>query len=106
MFWAFLGLYFLDRTAEEQTGYRGERERDDMQQRATDRIEPEAAVARTQPLYMGRLLYQLSHQAPLPFFFNVNQTSKSVSTDLSFLPTQFKSANKHENEPQNSNVRL
>ncbi len=35
-----------------------------MQQRATGGIKPVAAVARTQSLYVGRLLYHLSHRAP------------------------------------------
>ncbi len=33
----------------------------DMQQRLQDGVKPVAAAARTQPLYLGRLLYQLSH---------------------------------------------
>ncbi len=35
-----------------------------MQQRTTGGIEPVAAAVGTQPLYMGRLLNQLSHRTP------------------------------------------
>ncbi len=41
-----------------------------MQQRTTGGIEPGSAAARTQPLYMGHLLYRLSHRAPRQIHFN------------------------------------
>ncbi len=56
--------FILDRTAEEWTG--------NQRERREGGIEPIAAVARTQPLYMGRLLYQLSYQgAPITLCFDV-----------------------------------
>ncbi len=45
-----------------------------MQQRATGGIEPVVAAVRTQPLYMGRLLYHLSHRTPtIVVYFNAKE---------------------------------
>ncbi len=54
----------------------------DMQQMATGGIEPGSAV-RGQPLYMGRLLYRLSHRAPRnsPFY-----TAFSIQPLFAFSP--------------------
>ncbi len=50
-----------------------------MQQRATGGIEPGSTAARTQPLYMGRLLYRLSHRVPQHFDSYVEQKNRHVS---------------------------
>ena len=59
----FFGLYgFIDSTAEEGDRKQGERERGSDTQQMVPRpgVEPWSAAVRTKPLYMGRLLYQLS----------------------------------------------
>ncbi len=63
IFWAFVPL-FSDRTAEEWTGNRGERGGMTRSKGPQCGIERMAAAARTKPLYMGHLLYQLSHWVP------------------------------------------
>ncbi len=61
-----------------------------MQQRATGGIEPMAAAARTQLLYMDHLLYQLSHRAPQTEVLQIvgyRLTQKvSCGSQTSFLP--------------------
>lgn len=49
-------------TAQLKIGWK--REWGDMQQRATGQSQTPAAAARTQPLYIERVLYQLSYQRP------------------------------------------
>ncbi len=97
----FLGLFcaFTSQTGQlksgQETGERGK----DMLQRARGGIEPMAAAVRTSPLYMGRLLYQLSHRAPtfpcflspdlqwlfLNFFWKRSQLCEGVLGDSSAL---------------------
>ncbi len=52
-----------------------------MQQRVTGGIEPRSAVARTQPLYMGRLLYRLSHRAPQKLHSYENDVLQNIRTE-------------------------
>ncbi len=68
----FSGLFraFIDRTAEELDRTWGERERERKRERENDMQrggQPGAAAVRTQPLYMGHPLYQLSYQGALCF---------------------------------------
>ncbi len=64
IFWNFVPL-FSDRAAEEWTGNKGEREGLSRNKEPQCGIKPAAAPPRTQPLYVGRVFYRLSHGAPL-----------------------------------------
>ncbi len=50
-----------------------------MQQRTKGGIEPVAAVVRTKPLYVGRLLYHLSHRTPIRYKFLTESGSRFPS---------------------------
>ncbi len=62
-FGGFLCFYFSDRTAEEWTGNRRDGETVPCSKGPEVESNP-WPLARTKPLYMERLLYQLSHRAP------------------------------------------
>ncbi len=64
---------YLTGQLKDWAGNGGERG-NDMQHRPQGGIEPAATAARTQPLNMGRLLYQLNHQDARGTNFSVTKS--------------------------------